>query len=139
METTIHAELRARRVFVTRRGARRAKDMGELQRDLEEIARMLEKSPGEARVWLAHLDYLGEAEPPWGDFQVSETIVAAAVRWPYRGVRLRREGDRLLAQGAPREEVEPVADLLLAVLQNGENLLAAEVLACLQPKPGVEA
>lgn len=87
METTIHAELRARRVFITRRGARKAKDVGELQRDLEEIARMLEKSPGEGRVWLLHLDYLGEAEPPWGDFQVSEAIVAAAVRWPYRGVR----------------------------------------------------
>jgi hypothetical protein len=29
--------------------------------------------------------------------------------------------------------------LLLAVLQNGEDLLAAEVLARLQPKPGVEA
>ena len=60
-------------------------------------------------------------------------------RLAHLGVRLRREGERLLAQGAPREEVEPVADLLLAVLQNGEEIPASEALARLQPKPGVEA
>lgn len=60
-------------------------------------------------------------------------------RLAHLGVRLRREKDRLLAQGASREEIEPVADLLLAVLQNGEEILATEVLARLQPKSGVEA
>ncbi|ADH65407.1 hypothetical protein Mesil_3617 (plasmid) [Allomeiothermus silvanus DSM 9946] len=87
MEATIHAELRARRTFITRRGVRLAEEIGELRRDLAEAQGVAQRSPAEAQVWLMHLDYLGEAEPPWGDFQISEAIVAAVVRWPYRGVR----------------------------------------------------
>lgn len=85
MEITIHAELRARRTFMTRRRVRLAEEIDELRRDLAEARRVAQKSPAETQVWLMHLDYLGEADPPWGDFQVSEAIVAAAVRWPYRG------------------------------------------------------
>lgn len=87
MEVTIHAELRARRTFMTRRKVRLAEEISELRHDLAVARRVAQKSPAEAQVWLMHLDYLGEAEPPWGDCQVSEAIVAAAVRWPYRGVR----------------------------------------------------
>lgn len=57
----------------------------------------------------------------------------------HREVRFRRKGERILTKGAPREALAEVVGLVMAVMEDGEEITAAEALARLEPRRAVEA
>jgi len=83
----IHGELRAQRTFVVPRGTRDYRLIPELHRALQEGRALLDSHRGHSFLRVLHLDYVGEPNPPWGEREVVQVLLAGGSRVPYRGKR----------------------------------------------------
>ena|GEM_PF-3069315 len=83
----IHGELRGQRTFVVPRGTRDYRLIPEVHRTLQEGRALLDYHDprGHSFLRVLHLDYVGEPDPPWGDREVVQVLLAGGSRVPYRG------------------------------------------------------
>ena len=83
----IHGELRGQRTFVVPRGTRDYRLIPELHRTLREGRALLDfhDPQGHSFLRVLYLDYVGEPNPPWGDREVVQVLLAGGSRVPYRG------------------------------------------------------
>lgn len=57
----------------------------------------------------------------------------------HREVRFRRKGERIWTKGAPPKALSEIIELVKGVMEDGEEITAAEALARLEPRRATEA